>query len=166
MKNTYFYALSLFFLCCSCGSEGENDLIYRYALETNKVEKYRLNTQENDATFQYEYWSLTDSLPLYDLNYVSDKEQLLLKGKTFLDANEAYNSGSFQFKIFQIKRSNTAIRTLVFNKNYGLLASLGFGANFIFSKDSLTPKIKELTFKKIFRSINNIRVYENKATAL
>ena len=157
MKNTYFYALSLFFLCCSCGSEGENDLIYRYALETNKVEKYRLNTQENDAALHYEYRSLNDSLLLYNLSYIIDKEQLQLKAKTFLDAKENYNSGSFKFKIFQIKRSNTDIRTLVFNKNYGLLASLGFGENFIFSKDSLTPKIKELTFKKIFRSINNLR---------
>jgi hypothetical protein len=159
MKNTYFYVLTSFFLCCSCGIKEENDLIYRYALETNKVEKYRLNTQENDAIFQYEYRGLNDSLLEYDLNYIAGKEQLKLKTKTFLDVKENYNSGSFTFKIFQIKRSNTDIRTLVFNKNYGLLASLKFGENFIFSKDSIAPKIKELTFKKIFRSINNIRVY-------
>jgi hypothetical protein len=157
MKNPYFYALSLFFLCCSCGSEVENVLTFKYALETNKVEKYLLNTQKNDSIFYYEYRNLNDSLPLYDFDYILDKEQLQLKDKTFLSAKENYNSGSFKFKIFQIKGSNTGIRTLVFNENYGLLASVEFGENFIFSKDSLTPKIKELTFKKIFRSINNLR---------
>jgi hypothetical protein len=151
------YALSLFFLCCSCGSEGENDLTFKYALETNKVEKYLLNTKKNDSIFYYEYRNLNDTLPLYDFDYILDKEQLQLKDKTFLYAKENYNSGSYKFKIFQIKGSNTGMRTLVFNQNYGLLASVEFGANFIFSKDSLTPKIKELTFKKIFRSINNLR---------
>jgi hypothetical protein len=157
MKNIYFYSLSLFFLCCSCGSEEENVLTFKYALETNKVEKYLLNTQKNDSIFQYEYRNLNDTLPLYNFDYMLDKEQLQLKDKTFLAAKENYNSGSFKFKIFQIKDSNTGIRTLVFNENYGLLASVEFGENFIFSRDSLTPKIKELTFKKIFRSINNLR---------
>lgn len=158
MKYMHFYFLVLLSLLSSCGSKEENILIFKYALETNKTEKYVLNTQKNDSIFHFEYRNLNDTLPLFDFKYILDKEQLILKSKTFLSTEENYNSESFKFKIFQINESNAGIRTLVFNENYGLLASIEFGENFIFSKDSITPKIKELTFKKIFRSINNLRV--------
>jgi len=158
MKYTYFYFLSLFFLVSSCDRKEENVLIFKYALETDTTEKYVLNTKKNDSIFYFQYRNLNDMGSLYDLNYIVDKEQLKLQSKTFLATEENYNSESFKYNIFEIKDSNTVLRTLVFNENYGLLASIGFGENFIFSKDSITPKIKELTFKKIFRSINNLKV--------
>jgi hypothetical protein len=158
MKYTYFYFLSLFFLLSSCDRKEENVLIFKYALETNITEKYVLNTKKNDSIFYFQYRNLKDISSLYDLNYIFGKKQLKLQSKTFLATEENYNSESFKFKIFEIKDSNTVLRTIVFNENYGLLASIGFGENFIFSKDSISPKIKELTFKKIFRSINNLKV--------
>jgi hypothetical protein len=158
MKYRYFYFLALILLLSSCNNNEENILIFKYALETNKVEKYILNTQKNDSILYFEYRNLKDTLPLYDLNYIVAKEQLKFKSKTFLGTQENYNSDSFIFKIFQIKEPNASSLTLVFNENYGLLASVGYGENFIFSKDAITPKIKELTFKKIFRSINNLKV--------
>jgi hypothetical protein len=158
MKYTCFYFLSLFFLLSSCDRKEENILIFKYALETNTAEKYVLNTKKNDSILYFQYRNLKDTRSLYDLNYIVGKEQLKFQTKTFLATEENYNSESFKFNIFEIKDSNTVLRTLVFNENYGLLASIGFGENFIFSKDSLTPRIKELTFKKIFRSINNLKV--------
>jgi hypothetical protein len=158
MKYTYFYFLSLFFLLSSCTGKEENTLIFKYALETNTAEKYVLNTKKNDSILYFQYRNLKDTRSLYDLNYIVSKEQLKLQSKTFLVTQENYNSESFKFNIFEIKDSSTVLRTLVFNENYGLLASIGFGENFIFSKDSITPKTKELTFKKIFRSINNLKV--------
>jgi hypothetical protein len=158
MKYTYFYFLSLFFLVSSCDRKEENVLIFKYALETDTTEKYVLNIKKNDSIFYFQYRNLNDTGSLYDLNYIVGKEQLKLQSKTFLATEENYNSERFKYNIFEIKDSNTVLRTLVFNENYGLLASIGFGENFIFSKDSITPKIKELTFKKIFRSINNLKV--------
>jgi hypothetical protein len=158
MKYTYFYFLSLFFLVSSCDRKEENVLIFKYALETDTTEKYVLNIKKNDSIFYFQYRNLNDTGSLYDLNYIVGKEQLKLQSKTFLATEENYNSESFKYNIFEIKDSNIVLRTLVFNENYGLLASIGFGENFIFSKDSITPKIKELTFKKIFRSINNLKV--------
>jgi hypothetical protein len=158
MKYIYFYFLVALLVLNSCGSKEENILIFKYALETNKTEKYILNTKKNDSIVHFEYRNLNDTIPLFDFNYIPDKEQLIIKSKTLLYTNENYNLDSFKFKIFQIKESDMGIRTLVFNENYGLLASVAFGENFIFSKDSITPKIKELTFKKIFRSINNLGI--------
>jgi|TARA_B110000977_G_scaffold116802_1_gene150923 hypothetical protein len=158
MKYTYFYFLSLFFLVSSCDRKEENVLIFKYALETDTTEKYVLNIKKNDSIFYFQYRNLNDTGSLYDLNYIVGKEQLKLQSKTFLATEENYNSERFKYNIFEIKDSNIVLRTLVFNENYGLLASIGFGENFIFSKDSITPKIKELTFKKIFRSINNLKV--------
>jgi hypothetical protein len=156
MKYIYFYFLVVLLVLNSCGRKEENTLIFKYALETNKTEKYILNTKKNDSFVHFEYRNFNDTIPLFDFNYITDKEQLIIKTKTFLYTNE--NFDSFKFKIFQIKEPNTSIRTLVFNEKYGLLASVAFGENFIFSKDSITPKIKELNFKKIFRSINNLRI--------
>jgi hypothetical protein len=158
MKYIYFYFLVALLVLNSCGSKEENILIFKYALETKKTEKYILNTKKNDSIVHFEYRNLNDTIPLFDFNYIPDKEQLIIKSKTLLYTNENYNLDSFKFKIFQIKESDMGIRTLVFNENYGLLASVAFGENFIFSKDSITPKIKELTFKKIFRSINNLGI--------
>jgi hypothetical protein len=158
MKYIYFYFLVALLVLNSCGSKEENILIFKYALETNKTEKYILNTKKNDSIVHFEYRNLNDTIPLFDFNYFPEKEQLIIKSKTLLYTNENYNLDSFKFKIFQIKESDMGIRTLVFNENYGLLASAAFGENFIFSKDSITPKIKELTFKKIFRSINNLGI--------
>jgi hypothetical protein len=142
----------------SCDRKEENVLIFKYALETDTTEKYVLNIKKNDSIFYFQYRNLNDTGSLYDLNYIVGKEQLKLQSKTFLATEENYNSERFKYNIFEIKDSNIVLRTLVFNENYGLLASIGFGENFIFSKDSITPKIKELTFKKIFRSINNLKV--------
>tara|TARA_B110000908_G_C10176340_1_gene413415 strand:+ start:602 stop:1081 length:480 start_codon:yes stop_codon:yes gene_type:complete len=158
MKYIYFYFLVALLVLNSCGSKEENTLIFKYALETNKTEKYILNTKKNDSMVHFEYRNLNDTIPLSDFSYIPDKEQLIIKSKTLRYTNENYNLDSFKFKIFQIKESNTGIRTVLFNENYGLAASVGFGENFIFSKDSITPKIKELTFKKIFRSINSLRI--------
>jgi hypothetical protein len=158
MKYIYFYFLVALLVLNSCGSKEENILIFKYALETKKTEKYILNTKKNDSIVHFEYRNLNDTIPLFDFNYIPDKEQLIIKSKTLRYTNENYNLDSFKFKIFQIKESDMGIRTLVFNENYGLLASIAFGENFIFSKDSITPKIKELTFKKIFRSINNLGI--------
>jgi hypothetical protein len=158
MKYIHFYFLVILLVLNSCGSKEENTLIFKYALETNITEKYLLNTKKNDSVVYFEYRNLNDTTPLFDFNYIPDKEQLIIKSKTFSYTNENYNLDNLKFKIFQIKESNMVIRTLVFNENYGLLASVAFGENFIFSKDSITPKIKELTFKKIFRSINNLRI--------
>jgi hypothetical protein len=158
MKYIHFYFLVILLVLNSCGSKEENTLIFKYALETNITEKYLLNTKKNDSVVYFEYRNLNDTTPLFDFNYIPDKEQLIIKSKTFSYTNENYNLDNLKFKIFQIKESNMGIRTLVFNENYGLLASVAFGENFIFSKDSITPKIKELTFKKIFRSINNLRI--------
>lgn len=158
MKYIHFYFLVVLLVLNSCKSKEENILIFKYALETNKTEKYILTTKKKDSLVYFEYRNLNDTIPLFNFNYFSEKEQLVIKSKTFLYTKENYNLDSFKFKIFQIKEPNTGIRTLVFNENYGLLASVEFGENFIFSKDSITPKIKELTFKKIFRSINNLRI--------
>ncbi|MFQ3297189.1 MAG: hypothetical protein ACI9JT_001275 [Polaribacter sp.] len=158
MKNVNIYLVLLTFLFTSCREKQQNILVFKYALETNKTEKYILNTQKNDSILYFEYRNLNNRLALYNLNYIVEKAQVKLKSKTFLGAEENYNFDGFKFKIFQIKEPITGIRTLVFNENYGLLASVRYGENFIFLKDSITPKIKELTFKKIFRSINNLKV--------
>ena len=158
MKYSHFYFLSLLFLGSSCDNQEEAILIFKYALETNTTEKYVLNIKKNDSILGFQYRNIKDTSGMYDLTYIADREQLKLKSKIFLTTEENYSIDGVQFKIFQRKEKKTGIRTLVFSQNYGLLASVGFGENFIFSKDSLAPKIKEITFKKIFRSINSLRV--------
>jgi hypothetical protein len=59
--------------------------------------------------------------------------------------------------MYQEKAPEGTVVTLVFNEEYGLLASLGFGQNFIFSKEEMAPKIEEYNFKRLFRSLNNIK---------
>jgi hypothetical protein len=156
MKFIYFLLLNLCF--CSCVNDGNNIPVYKYALETIKVENYILNTKNFDSILYFAYENTKDSIVGYDLNFEVQNKQLELESRIFLPTVENYLDDGYNFKIYQRKDVDNDIRTLVFDQNYGLLASLRFGENFIFSKDSLSAQIKELTFKKIFRSVNNIKI--------
>ena len=91
MKYIYFYFLVALLVLNSCGSKEENTLIFKYALETNKTEKYILNTKKNDSMVHFEYRNLNDTIPLFDFSYIPDKEQLIIKFKTLRYTNENYN---------------------------------------------------------------------------
>ncbi|MFL3660571.1 MAG: hypothetical protein ACI6PN_02355 [Polaribacter sp.] len=156
MKYVYFYYLGLTLLLFSCTSKETDVAVFKYSLEGVAVESYLLNTAGNDSLMLFSYQNLKDSIPFSDVSYAYHTQELRFRGSTFSSTGTEYEFENLVFTMYQEKTSNANLVTLVFNENYGLLASLGFGENFIFSKELMIPKIKEYNFKRLFRSLNNI----------
>lgn len=158
MKYVHFYYLGLTLLMFSCANKKNDVALFKYSLETSTVETYLLNTENNDSLMLFRYQNLKDSIPNSRVSYAYSNQELRSRGRTFLSTGTQYEFENLVFTIYQEKTSNANLITLVFNEKYGLLASLGFGKHFIFSKEPMIPKIKEYNFKRIFRSLNNIRI--------
>ena len=79
---------------------------------------------------------LTDVLQNLDLKFIIEKESLNLNQETYTITSKTYSSASLEFKMYQKKDVKNNISTLVFNKDYGLLASVSAKANFVLLKDT------------------------------
>ena len=156
MKYVHFYYLGLTLLLLSCTSKEIDVAVFKYSLEGVAVESNLLNTVRNDSLMLFSYQNLKDSIPFNNVSYAYHTQELSYRGSTFSSTGTEYEFENLVFTMYQEKTSNANLITLVFNENYGLLASLGFGENFIFSKELMIPKIKEYNFKRLFRSLNNI----------
>jgi hypothetical protein len=157
MKYTKFYFLGFILFWYSCASKETKFSIYKYSLEARVAENFILNTREKDSLMLYEYTTAKDSVLPNTYSYLADKEMLKFKSRTFVSTGMKYRFDNYVFIIYQEKTVQDTAVTLVFNKDYGLFASLGFGENFIFTKEEMLPKIEEYNFKRLFRSLNSVR---------
>ena len=92
-----------------------------------------------------------------DLKFIIEKESLNLNQETYTITSKTYSSASLEFKMYQKKDVKNNISTLVFNKEYGLLASVSAKANFVLLKDTVTALEKEVFFKELFINLNKIK---------
>lgn len=155
MKNINTVYLLFVLLMVSCAEKERNIPVFVYALEKNEVENYVLSIQSDKTIINFEYLNLKDSTNKLDLKFVIKEELLKSNFETFFPTNKTYNSNRLEFDMF---RTNDSKKRLFFNKNYGLLASLGLGENFILLKDSISSNTKELIFKELFLELNKINI--------
>jgi hypothetical protein len=158
MKNVKFYVLVVIFVFFSCESEQNNISVFSYSLQNESIQKLKLNTNKKGDFKIFKYQYSQDSIKSIDLKYNLDRDFLITGIDTFLVQKNTYNSKSLAFKMYQTKEVTSHNRTLVFNENYGLLASLAVGADFIFLKDSLANKDKNVIFKEIFLNLNKVNM--------
>ena len=59
-----------------------------------------------------------------------------------------------EFNMYQNNRNKVEVRTYVFNKDFGLFASLGFKSHKLYLKDSVNSLEKENIFKGLFIELN------------
>jgi len=158
MKSVKFYLLVIVFVALSCESEQKNVSVFRYSLQNDSIQKLKLNTNNKPDLKIFKYELLQDSLKNTDFKYNLERDYLIFDIDTFIVQENTYKSKSFEFKMYQTKEVTSQNRTLVFNENYGLLASLAIGADFIFLKDSIANKDKNVIFKEIFLNLNKVNI--------
>ena len=156
MKNVNFLLLFVIIFVVSCAKEENNIPIFGYSLQHNKVQKLKLIIKELDSSKEFDYVNATDSIKNIKIIYNLEKDFLLSEIDTFYVIKNIYNSKNLVFKMYQSKEIKSHNRTLVFNKDYGLLASLAIGADFIFLKDSIANIESTEVFKEIFLDLNKI----------
>ncbi|WP_299665780.1 hypothetical protein [uncultured Polaribacter sp.] len=158
MKRVSFYVLLLSFFMFSCDRNKSNIPIFSYKLQKEGVQKLKLGINEKENQINFEYLHEKDTVKEIFLKYNPEIDVLILELDTFQHIDKSYDSKSLNFKMYQSKNSKEQDRSLVFNSKYGLLASLAYGADFLFLKDSVSTNDKELIFKGIFLEMNKIHI--------
>ena len=155
MKNIFLLCCTIFFF--SCSKKQQDVPVFKYALEQKDSEYYVLNSELNNGVAVFKYVNAKDILQNLDLKFIIEKESLNLNQETYTITSKTYNSASLEFKMYQKKDVKNNISTLVFNKDYGLLASVSAKANFVLLKDTVTALEKEVFFKELFINLNKIK---------
>lgn len=155
MKNIFLLCCTIFFF--SCSKKQQDVPVFKYALEQKDSEYYVLNSELNNGVAVFKYVNAKDILQNLDLKFIIEKESLNLNQETYTLTLKTYSSASLEFKMYQKKDVKNNISTLVFNKDYGLLASVSAKANFVLLKDTVTALEKEVFFKELFINLNKIK---------
>jgi hypothetical protein len=155
MKNIFLLCCTIFFF--SCSKKQQDVAVFKYALEQKDSEYYVLNSELNNGVAVFKYVNAKDILQNLDLKFIIEKESLNLNQEIYTITSKTYSSASLEFKMYQKKDVKNNISTLVFNKDYGLLASVSAEANFVLLKDTITALEKEVFFKELFINLNKIK---------
>ena len=155
MKNRYLLCCAILFF--SCSRKQQDIPVYKYALEQKDSEYYLLNSDLKNGVAVFKYANANNVLQNLDLKFIIEKESLNLNQETYTITSKTYSSASLEFKMYQKKDVKNNISTLVFNKDYGLLASVSAKANFVLLKDTVTTLEKEVFFKELFINLNKIK---------
>ncbi|WP_439132230.1 hypothetical protein [Polaribacter sp.] len=146
----------LWILLISC--DAKNETIFLHSLNTENIEKLTLHKSEKDQIFNYSYTHPTDSIKNLNIAYHPKNDWLMVKKDTFISTPKRYITKNYEYNMYQNKEVKSHHRTLVFNKKYGLLCSTGFGADFLFFKDSLQLPETKMIFKEIILELNKINL--------
>jgi hypothetical protein len=113
-----------------------------------------LTIEPKDSVINYSYLA-KDSQKNISFSYHVNKDVLLLDG-AFIPTNKKFYLDDTEYKIYNYSEnnSNSHPRFILFRKEYGILANVAYGADFIFMKDSIIG-IRDLNiFNKIISKIN------------
>lgn len=153
MKFLKIYLLLTLFLF-SCKKE-TSSIVYIHSFQKTQTDKFILDIKKEKGNIYYTYSNKKDTIR--DLNVVFTVNNILISEKdTFYPIKKEYKTGDFNYKMYQQKLVKSHNRTLVFNKNYGLLSSSALGADFLILKDSLSAIKNEAIFKEIILELNRI----------
>lgn len=123
-----------------------NELTYKHSL--------LLNIEDKDSVIDYTYLA-KDSIKNLRFRY-HVKKDILLVNNVFIPTNKKFLLKDKEFKIYSYSENNSTShpRFILFRKEYGIMANVAYGADFIFMKDSII-RIRDLNiFDKIISKIN------------
>ena len=123
-----------------------NELVYRHSLV--------LTIEPKDSVINYSYLA-KDSQKNISFSYHVNKDVLMVDD-TFIPTNKKFLLNDKEYKIYSGLEFNSTSnpRFILFKKEYGILANVAYGADFIFMKDSIIG-IRDLNiFNKIVSKIN------------
>jgi len=158
MRNIVFALLVGLVTIFSCDDSTTSETIYLHSLQNNKIEKLSFNKIKNDGLIEYSYTNDKDAIKNIFLKYDKNKNVLITDLDTFLVTNKSFKTKKVNFEMYQSKEIKSHNTTFVFNEDYGLFATLGYGANFLFLKDSTSANQKEIIYKQLFLNLNKINV--------
>ena len=132
--------------------------IFVHSLDRDSVQNMFLNIDKKASIYSFDYSHPKDTIKNLSLKYDLKKEVLIYDLDTFFSIKNTFNSKSYAFKMYQTKEIKSHKSTLVFNTDYGLFATLAYGADFLFLKDSISKSDSNIIFKGIILELNKINI--------
>ena len=158
MRNKILALLVGLMTVFSCDDSTTSETVFLHSLQNNKIEKLSFDKIKNEAFIEYNYTSDKDAIKNIFLKYDQNKNVLITELDTFLITNKSFKTKKVNFGLYQTKEIKSHHTTFVFNEDYGLFATLGYGANFLFLKDSTSANQREIIYKQLFLNLNKINV--------
>ena len=158
MNKIFFCTLLMSVILFSCEKKEINIPIYSYSLLKDDVVNFKLNITKKEKIISFDYLNKNDSIDRLHFNYNKISDFLISNKDTFYSTKKEYNSKEIKFKFYHRKIVKSHNRSLIFNEKYGLLSNLGFGADYLFTKDSISKIEKEIIFRKLFLQLNEINI--------
>lgn len=156
MIKQVIYILCISLLLVSCNIKKENSPIILYALQNDSIQNMLLDVDEEGDIIDYTYLHENDSNKNLALTLDSEKDVIIFNSVAYHPIKNTYKTKEYQFKMYQNKDAQSHKLTLVFHKEYGLLASLVYDADFLFLNDSLSKEDRKIIFKELFLALNTI----------
>ena len=155
MKKLIAFVL-LMVMLSSCDKNKVNVPVFVYNMKSDYPENYILNSDNENSCIQFMYSTKADAASKIDIKYLKEQQWLVLGLDTLYPIKSTFKPRNTEFKMYQTKQKRSHIKTYVFNKDYGLFASLGFKSHQLFLKDSVTELEKETIFKGLFIELNKL----------
>ena len=150
-----FILLIFILVYISCDKNEYNSPVLVYSMKSDVPEIYLLNTKNEDVIVNFAYsYRKSDSLINLDFKYLKEKDILVMGLDTLNKIESVFKPKNMEFNMYQSNRNKDEVRTYVFNKEFGLFASLGFKSHQLFLKDSVNSLEKENIFKGLFIELN------------
>ena len=158
MKKIAFFIVLVSLFIFSCSRKENNVSIFVHSLDRDSVQNMFLNIDKKASIYSFDYIHPKDTIKNLSLKYDLKKEVLMYDLDTFFSMKNTFNSKSYSFKMYQTKEIKSHKRTVVFNTDYGLFATLAYGADFLFLKDSISKSDSNIIFKGIILELNKINI--------
>ncbi|NVK52652.1 MAG: hypothetical protein HWD85_06930 [Flavobacteriaceae bacterium] len=152
MKKIIFTFVILVFV--SCKNEKDNT-IYGSSLITGRQHIYKLHLEKKDVVYNYHYKHQKDTSGSLLFRYNDKKQELNLGTRNFFKTQKTFKYNSLTFDFYQMSKSNTGGAIIVFNKEYGVLATMTFAAHFVFLDKQLSLEKNQKLFDKISADVLN-----------
>ena len=145
--NRIFVIVSvLLFLSCKEKSLNiESSTVYGTSIFSGNYQKYKLEIKKTDSLDSYNYHHQENFLGNLFIRYNEKDDYINSKFGKFTVENKSKSYRGFTFKYYSTKTNGPQTSIIVFNKEYGIIATSTYGARFLFLKDSLpVAKTKEI----------------------
>jgi len=125
--------------------------VYGFSMASKNFQKYELKKSENDSILKFHYQHQKSNQGDLVIDYNKNEDQIVTQFGKFLKENYSYTYRGYEFVFYNTKLKGAKNSTILFNKDYGVLATQTSRVSFLFLKDSLSAGKN----KEIFDNISN-----------
>ncbi len=150
--------LLMFIVLLSSCNEAPLDMtskkVFGLSTASGNYQNYELKIEKNDSLTKYTYHNQKSNLGNLSINYFEKGDSIASKYGNFTALSKTYTYRGALLKYYSTKKSGKAYSIIVFNKEYGIIATSTYGANFLFLKEKIAAEKGKNSFNEIVEILN------------